>query len=116
MDPLCCGIHKLGQSVVTFQVTPASATVALYDRDGAVLSANSDGSYTLIRGTGYDYTYVVSLSGYVTKRGTLTKTELTNAQTALPISLDKAAQGDLPSYTGDWTSFRASNEVSVAVR
>lgn len=55
---------------VTFDVTPASASVVVRNAAGAEVAANSDNTYGLL--TGETYAYEVSASGYTTETGSLT--------------------------------------------
>jgi hypothetical protein len=61
-------IYQLCRSSFTFTLSPATATLTVTDKDGAVISANDDGSYTLDEGS--SYTYTVSAAGYTTKSDT----------------------------------------------
>lgn len=57
---------------VTFNVTPADATVVVKDSDGAPMTAASNHVYHVAAGS---YSYTISKSGYVTATGSFTVTE-----------------------------------------
>jgi uncharacterized repeat protein (TIGR02543 family) len=89
-------------TAVTFDVTPANATVAVADSNSVAVTPNPDGTYTLNDGATYSYT--VSAPAYVTKTGTITPAGNTTVTVTLQL------ENTLPNYTGDWTSFRGNDE------
>lgn len=91
-------------------VSPNDSIFKLYDSHGVFLSENNEGKYSDLL-SGEKYTYVVTKYGYVSKTDTLLgESDLTDG--VLNITLEKAAIPGipLPSYTGDWTSFRGNPE------
>jgi hypothetical protein len=58
---------------VTFNVNPSDATIEVYDQNGSVVSANSDGTYSGLFAT-YEYTYTISKDNYVPQSGTIPST------------------------------------------
>ncbi len=74
---------------VTFNVTPADATVVVKDIDKNEVTAEENGTYKLEAG---EYSYTVSAEGYVTKSDTFTVTDADQTVTvALEEDLVKAA-------------------------
>ena len=92
----------------TFQaeiaVTPEDAIVVVMDEAGKTMQPNADGSYTLAKeGT---YTVRAAKAGYRTIEQTFTEASLKDGK--LTLSLNDTSSS-LPSFTGDWTSFRGSD-------
>lgn len=104
------GLNRLTTCLVTFLTTPEDAVVTVFDRDDKKVSPQAAGGWLLTCGTGYAYTYQVSRSGYVTKRGTLERADLGTSMLELPVVLIPASGGDLPDYDGDWLFFRGNPE------
>ena len=99
-------LHKLTAFDATVNATPADATVVFYDAKGATI-ARGTGTATasgMISGS-----YVVTAKGYVAKTAALTGGTTDVALTQAP-----APATPLPTYTGDWTSFRG-NENNMGV-
>ena len=57
-------------AVVNFAVTPDNAVIVVKDGDENPITANTDESYTLVKGEAYSY--IVSAGGYETKSGVFT--------------------------------------------
>lgn len=85
-------------------VTPKDAIVVVLDAAGKTMQPNADGSYTLAKEE--TYTVRAAKAGYRTIEQTFTETSLKGGK--LTLSLNDTSSS-LPSFTGDWTSFRGSD-------
>lgn len=98
----------VGPFSVKLAADPEGAKIDLYDKTGTLVVPGEDGVYSLMGGMDYVYSYVVSKAGYVTAMGTVSAdSELTDG--VLTVTLEKATEGDLPNYKGDWINFRNSD-------
>lgn len=77
---------------VTIAVTPNDATIVVKNSEGAVVEPETDGTYELVNG---DYTYIVSKSGYDTKRDSFTVNG-ENKTITVSLTIDIP---DVPSHT-----------------
>ena len=88
--------------IISFKLTPADATVVVKNSGGIEVTANPDGTYTLIPGE--TYTYEVNAEGYLTRTGSFTVTDSKSIRVALnkedKIVTDGPSQIIL-SWTGD---------------
>ncbi len=66
-------LHSLPVCTVTFQKSPDSLRLSVYDGEGSLILPSQDGSYLLTQGE--TYTYTASAAGYVTGQGSLTPQE-----------------------------------------
>jgi len=60
-------------ATATFTVTPSTASVVVKNSEENTITANTDGSYTLLKGETYNYT--ISADGYETETGSITAQE-----------------------------------------
>ncbi len=94
-----------------FTVDPADAVVSVYNADGDMLQADSNGSYTFVEEN--SYTYSVSKYGYVSKTGTISSAEAF-ADGVMTVKLQKAPSSNATDYTGEWVNFRGnSNNMAI---
>ena len=89
---------EAAKATLTFQTTPANATVVLKDGESAVVEPQADGSYRLTPGT---YTYTVSASGYQTAEGTVT---IENMDVVKTVALTFAGGGSSGGSSGGGSS------------
>ena len=85
---------------VTFALNPANAIVNLLDGQGQRVEPDNTGAYT-IKG-GEDYTYTVTLNGYVAQTGKLNRTETGEVE----VTLVKAPDSTLTNLPAEWPNFR----------
>lgn len=84
------GLDIVDESVkIDFDTTPSDADIVLKDSTGKVMTADSDGSYTVASSSSYPYTYTVSADGYKTKTES---TAFTENQT-VTVSLSRESSG-----------------------
>lgn len=95
-------IKRVGVLDFKINAKPADAIVKVYDKKGASVEPNEDGSFSGMFSSG-GYTYVVSRYGYVTNTG-----DVPTTGGALNIELIKAEKGpdEVDAY---WPSFRGNN-------
>ncbi len=97
-------LNKKATFKAEIAVTPKDAIVVVMDEAGKTMQPNADGSYTLAKEE--TYTVRAAKAGYRTIEQTFTETSLKGGK--LTLSLNDTSSS-LPSFTGDWTSFRGSD-------
>ena len=97
-------LNKKATFKAEIAVTPKDAIVVVLDAAGKTMQPNADGSYTLAKEE--TYTVRAAKAGYRTIEKTFTETSLKDGK--LTLSLNDTSSS-LPSFTGDWTSFRGSD-------
>ena len=84
------GLDIVDESVkIDFNTTPSDADIVLKDSTGKVMTADSDGSYTVASSSSYPYTYTVSADGYKTKTESAAFTE----NQTVTVSLSRESSG-----------------------
>ena len=97
-------LNKKATFKAEIAVTPKDAIVVVLDAAGKTMQPNADGSYTLAKEE--TYTVRAAKAGYRTIEQTFTEASLKGGK--LTLSLNDTSSS-LPSFTGDWTSFRGSD-------
>ena len=97
-------LNKKATFKAEIAVIPEDAIVVVMDEAGKTMQPNADGSYTLAKEE--TYTVRAAKAGYRTIEQTFTETSLKGGK--LTLSLNDTSSS-LPSFTGDWTSFRGSD-------
>ena len=97
-------LNKKATFKAEIAVTPKDAIVVVLDAAGKTMQPNADGSYTLAKEE--TYTVRAAKAGYRTIDQTFKETSLKDGK--LTLSLNDTSSS-LPSFTGDWTSFRGSD-------
>ena len=97
-------LNKKATFKAEIAVTPKDAIVVVLDAAGKTMQPNADGSYTLAKEE--TYTVRAAKAGYRTIEQTFTEDSLKGGK--LTLSLNDTSSS-LPSFTGDWTSFRGSD-------
>ena len=97
-------LNKKATFKAEIAVTPKDAIVVVLDAAGKTMQPNADGSYTLAKEE--TYTVRAAKAGYRTIEQTFTESSLEGGK--LTLSLNDTSSS-LPSFTGDWTSFRGSD-------
>ena len=97
-------LNKKATFKAEISVTPKDAIVVVLDAAGKTMQPNADGSYTLAKEE--TYTVRAAKAGYRTIEKTFTEASLKDGK--LTLSLNDTSSS-LPSFTGDWTSFRGSD-------
>ena len=97
-------LNKKATFKAEIAVTPKDAIVVVLDAAGKTMQPNADGSYTLAKEE--TYTVRAAKAGYRTIEQTFKEASLKDGK--LTLSLNDTSSS-LPSFTGDWTSFRGSD-------
>ena len=97
-------LNKKATFKAEIAVTPTDAIVVVLDAAGKTMQPNADGSYTLAKEE--TYTVRAAKAGYRTIEKTFKEASLKGGK--LTLSLNDTSSS-LPSFTGDWTSFRGSD-------
>ena len=97
-------LNKKATFKAEIAVTPKEAIVVVLDAAGKTMQPNADGSYTLAKEE--TYTVRAAKAGYRTIEQTFKEASLKDGK--LTLSLNDTSSS-LPSFTGDWTSFRGSD-------
>ena len=95
-------LTKVAQLDFEVNATPNDAIVKVYDQTGAIVRANSDGSFSGMFGA-YDYIYTVSKYGYVAQSGSVPQTGGT-----IEVMLNSAADDGLEDVGAYWGNFAAA--------
>ncbi len=98
-------VNRLAPAKLTFDVTPEDAQVYMVDRFKDRVWPNDEDQFELL--SGQDYTYFVTMNGYVAQSETIS---LTEDQTKA-ITLEKAAanEGIDTTIPAQWKNFRGSD-------
>ncbi len=97
-------LNKKATFKAEIAVTPKDAIVVVLDAAGKTMQPNADGSYTLAKEE--TYTVRAAKAGYRTIEQTFTEASLKDGKLTLTLN---DTSSPLPSFTGDWTSFRGSD-------
>lgn len=96
-------INRRAVSGVTFNTTPATASVVVYDSKGNVVPANDDGSYSLMNGA--TYSYAVTCKGYQSKY----VASYTASAGTVDVTLTEITAGTHNDVSAAWKNFRNSD-------
>ena len=69
--PVTIALEQSAQHTITFAVTPGGAKISVIHPDDGIQTPEADGTYLLYE---TNYSYIVKLSGYITRKGTVTVT------------------------------------------